>query len=109
MKKFIPITSSQRHTILINKSHLWKGKPFKKLSFYSYQTAGRNNTGHITIFHRGSGHKRKIRVIDFNKNFFGIPCKLLTMEFDPNRSSFISLIVYKNVLLHINYLYLNYH
>jgi len=99
MKKFSPVTSSQRHTVLVNKTHLWKCKPFKNLTFYKFDNAGRNNTGHITVFHRGSGHRKKLRVIDFYKTFFGIPFKSIGLEFDPNRSSFISLVVYKNGLV----------
>ena len=69
MKQLLPLTSSQRHTILINRKYLWKCDPFKQLTYYRKNTAGRNNTGRITVFHRGSGHKKKIRLLIFTEIF----------------------------------------
>jgi len=96
MKLYAPLTPSQRYLCLINRSHLWKGKPVKQLSFGLCKTGGRNLNGRITVFHRGGGSKRKYRFIDTRRKLNGIPALVISIEFDPNRTSFIALICYKN-------------
>ncbi len=69
-------------------------KPYKPLLAPLSKTGGRNNTGRITVRHHGGGHKRRYRIIDFKRNKLGVPAKLLTVEYDPNRSAYISLVSY---------------
>jgi len=69
-------------------------KPEKSLLVPLKRTGGRNNTGRITAWQRGGGHKRRYRIIDFKRNKFGIPARVKTIEYDPNRSAYIALLVY---------------
>jgi len=69
-------------------------KPEKSLLAPLTKKAGRNNNGRITVRHKGGGHKRRYRIIDFKRNKFGIPARVATIEYDPNRSSRIALLVY---------------
>lgn len=74
-----------------------KNVPVKKLTISLQQINGRNNQGRLTVFHRGGGHKRKYRLIDFvRKQFINVPAVLRRVEYDPNRSCFIGLICYRN-------------
>lgn len=75
---------------------IWKGSPIKSLTFSLREVAGRNSTGKITIFHRGSGVKKRYRFIDFSRQMFDIPAIVRRIEYDPNRSAFIALICYQN-------------
>ena len=65
LKTFKPYTKSTRGTILVDKSKLWKGKPYKPLTSVKYSSSGRNNMGRITARNIGGGHKQKYRIIDF--------------------------------------------
>jgi len=96
LKKLKPITPGQRGTVLVDKSALWSGKPMKRLVNKLTSTGGRNNQGRITSRRMGGGAKRKYRIIDFKRNKFGIEGKVVRNEYDPNRSSFISLIKYED-------------
>ena len=96
LKYLKPTTPSQRGTVLIDKSELWKGKPMKTLVKKLNSTGGRNNQGRITSRHKGGGAKHKYRIIDFKRNKFGIEGEVVRNEYDPNRSAFISLIKYKD-------------
>jgi large subunit ribosomal protein L2 len=96
LKNYKPITPGQRGTVLVNKSALWKGKPMKSLLTQISSTGGRNNQGRITSRHRGGRVKRKYRIIDFKRNKFGVEGTVIRNEYDPNRSSFISLIKYSD-------------
>ena len=96
LKSLKPTTPSQRGTVLIDKSDLWKGKPMKSLIVKQISTGGRNNQGRITSRRMGGGAKRKYRIIDFKRNKFGIEGEVMRNEYDPNRSAFISLIKYKD-------------
>ncbi len=84
-------------------SFLSKKKKEKNLTFYYQRSKGRNNQGRITCRHKGSGHKKLYRLIDFKRKKMDIGAKILSIEYDPNRSSFISLIKYadgqKNYIL----------
>ncbi|KAF3990195.1 hypothetical protein FT663_02206 [Candidozyma haemuli var. vulneris] len=71
--------------------HLFHGKPIRALTVAMKKTAGRNRTGHITVRGRGGGHKRRVRLVDFNRNIPGTQ-KVLRIEYDPNRSGHIALI-----------------
>lgn len=89
-----PTTPSNRHTALIDKSGLYKGRPLGRLTKGLRSTGGRcRRTGRITIRHRGGGNKRKYRMIDFRRTAWSdIPGRVCRIEYDPNRSSFIALI-----------------
>ena len=95
LKQFKPITSSQRGLVLVDKSELHKGKPFKNLTKGLTKTGGRNNFGHLTARRKGGGHKRKYRIIDFKRNQLDKPASVERIEYDPNRSAHIALIKYK--------------
>lgn len=75
-------------------SGLTKKKPEKSLTETIKKTGGRNNLGRITSFHRGGGHKRRYRVIDFRRNKWDIPARVAAIEYDPNRSAHIALLHY---------------
>lgn len=98
MIKYKSITNSMRHVCVINKESLSKQKSNFKLFISSHKsnTAGRNNSGHITVFTKSVRHKKLYRIIDFKRDIYDVPAIVYTNEYDPNRSSFISLIIYKN-------------
>ena len=94
LKSFNPVTPSLRGLTQVDKSHLWKGAPYKALTVGLRKTGGRNNLGRITIWHRGGGHKRLYRMIDFKRNIIDIEATVERIEYDPNRTCFIALIKY---------------
>ena len=67
LKTFKPTTPSQRQLVLVDRSHLWKGKPVKSLTEGLSKSGGRNNTGRVSVWHRGGGHKRTYRMVDFKR------------------------------------------
>src|SRR5690606_1735212 len=71
-------------------------KPYKPLTAPIKKSGGRNNTGKITSRHRGGGHKRRYRIIDFKRNKHGIPATVKTIEYDPNRNARIALVEYQD-------------
>jgi len=94
LKTFKPMTPGQRSLVLVDRSHLWKGRPIKALTEGLTQNGGRNNHGRITARRRGGGHKRLYRIIDFRRNKFDVAATVERIEYDPNRSAFIALIKY---------------
>jgi len=94
LKRFKPYTPSRRAMTVADFSGLTKTEPEKRLTFGARKSAGRNNNGRITSRRRGGGHKRLLRLIDFRRDKDGIPGKVSTIEYDPNRSANIALIVY---------------
>ena len=94
LKSFNPTTPSQRNLILVDKSDLYKGKPVKKLTEGLSKSGGRNNSGHVTAWHRGGGHKRRYRVVDFRRVKDGVAGRVAAIEYDPNRTCRIALIHY---------------
>ena len=95
VKKFRPITPTLRFKTVNSFEELTRGKPEKSLvSGAVYKSGGRNNQGRMTMRRRGGGHKRRYRVIDFRRNNIGVPGRVDSIEYDPNRSAFIALIVY---------------
>lgn len=97
LKTFSPVTPGMRQLVLVDRSSLWKGKPFKALVSGLTQTGGRNNTGRVTSWQRGGGHKRSYRKVDFKRrSFFGSPASVERMEYDPNRTAFIALVSYED-------------
>jgi large subunit ribosomal protein L2 len=96
LKTFNPITPSNRYKEWPNYSGLDKRKPEKSLLFTKKKTGGRNNTGVITCRHIGGGHKQKIRIVDFKRLKRDEPAKVISVEYDPNRSARIALLEYKD-------------
>lgn len=96
MKSYKPTTPSLRATKTVSRQGLWKGKPYKSLTKGLTKTGGRNNHGRITSWHRGGGHKRLYRLVDFKRSKDGIPAVVERIEYDPNRSARIALIKYED-------------
>lgn len=94
LKKFNPRTPSQRQLVQVDRSELWSGEPVKNLTEGVKKSGGRNNLGRVTTRHRGGGHKRRYRVIDFKRRKFDIEGTVERLEYDPNRTAFIALIKY---------------
>jgi large subunit ribosomal protein L2 len=94
LKTFRPVTPTLRHTVLIDRSELWKGGPVKALSVGKREQGGRNNLGRITQRWRGGGHKKRYRLVDFKRAKHDVPAEVVRLEYDPNRSGFIALIKY---------------
>jgi len=94
LKTFKPMTPGQRSLVLVDRSHLWKGRPVKALTEGLIGKGGRNNVGRITARRRGGGHKRLYRVVDFKRNKTDVPATIERIEYDPNRSAFIALLRY---------------
>jgi large subunit ribosomal protein L2 len=94
LKKYKAMTNGLRHMTSLDYSELTTDTPEKSLLVKLNKKSGRNNQGKITVRHQGGGNKRKYRIIDFKRNKDNIPGKVATVEYDPNRSSFISLINY---------------
>ena len=94
LKKYKAMTNGLRHMTSLDYSELTTDQPEKSLLRKLNKKSGRNNQGKITVRHQGGGSKRKYRVIDFKRNKDNIPGKVATLEYDPNRSAFISLINY---------------
>src|SRR3989344_124901 len=97
MKSYRPTTPSRRHMSTLSFSKvLSTGKPEKSLTRGFRRGSGRNNAGRITTRHKGGGHKRAYRDIDFKYDKFDIPAKILSVEYDPNRSGYIGLVSYRD-------------
>lgn len=97
MKIYKPTTPGRRNMTGIDyKKTVTSSKPHKPLVKPIKKKAGRNKQGRITVRHRGGGHKKKYRVIDFKRDKFDIPANVESIEYDPNRSAFIALVTYKD-------------
>jgi len=96
LKTFKPTTPSQRQLVLVDRSHLYKGKPVKALTEGLTKSGGRNNHGRVSMWHRGGGHKRTYRKVDFKRSKLGVPATVERLEYDPNRTAFIALIKYED-------------
>jgi large subunit ribosomal protein L2 len=94
VRKFKPNTPGTRFMSVSDFAEITKSTPEKSLTSSLSKSAGRNNKGRITTRHRGGGHKRRYRIIDFKRNKDGIPAKVFSIEYDPNRSSRIALLHY---------------
>jgi large subunit ribosomal protein L2 len=94
LKKYNPTTPSMRFTTVSTFDEITETTPERSLTKATKKRAGRNSAGRITVRHRGGGHKRKYRQIDFKRDKVGIPAKVATIEYDPNRSSNIALLHY---------------
>jgi len=94
IKSFKPTTPSRRQMTVSTFEEVTASRPEKSLLAPLVNRAGRNNQGKITVRHHGGGHKRKYRIIDFKRNKDGIPGRVATIEYDPNRTAYIALINY---------------
>ena len=95
-KTYKPTTPGRRGMSVLDYSPLSKVEPEKSLLAPLKKNAGRNSYGRITVRHRGGGNRRKYRIIDFKRNKADIPAKVLTLEYDPNRSAHIALVQYED-------------
>lgn len=94
IKKFKPTSPSRRFMTVESFEEITCTEPERSLLAPLSKQAGRNNQGRITVRHRGGGHKRRYRIIDFKRDKDGIPAKVATIEYDPNRSAHIALLHY---------------
>ena len=96
LKSFKPYTKSTRGTIIVDRSGLWKGKPYKPLTNNNKSSRGRNNHGRITSRNTGGGHKQKYRNIDFYRKKNDMTAEVERIEYDPNRSCHIMLVKFED-------------
>jgi large subunit ribosomal protein L2 len=94
IKKFKPITPGRRFMTVSDFSDITHSTPEKSLLKPLRRSGGRGNTGRINVRHRGGGHKRNYRVIDFKRNKIGVPARVASIEYDPNRSARIAMLHY---------------
>src|SRR6266496_5419091 len=94
LKKFRPVTPTLRHTQTPEFSEITRSRPVKSLTERLYKTGGRDNRGHISSRWIGGGHKRRYRQIDFRRDKDGVPARVASIEYDPNRSARIALLHY---------------
>ncbi len=94
LKSYKPRSEGQRFHVSLDRSGLSKDRPLRRLTEAKRKTAGRNNQGRITTRHHGGGAKRRLRIVDFRRDKIGIPARVATIEYDPNRSANIALLNY---------------
>jgi len=96
LKQYKPTSPSRRSLVTVDRSELYSGAPVKTLTRGKTKTGGRNNTGRITAWQRGGGHKQKYRIIDFKRSYDDVEANVERLEYDPNRTCNIALIKYKD-------------
>jgi large subunit ribosomal protein L2 len=94
LKKFRPLTPTQRHTAMPDFKEITRRKPHKALTERLYKSGGRDNYGHVSQRWITGGHKQRYRIIDFRRTKDGIPARVVSIEYDPNRSARIALLAY---------------
>ena len=94
IKKYKPTSPGRRGMTVNDKAAITTSEPYKPLVGFVHRSQGRNNAGRITSRFRGGGHKRLYRTIDFKRDKFGVPGKIATIEYDPNRTCYIALVHY---------------
>jgi large subunit ribosomal protein L2 len=94
IKKYKPTSAGRRGMSVSDFAEITTDKPEKSLLAPLHKKGGRNNQGKLTVRHQGGGHKRQYRVIDFKRNKDGIPGRVATIEYDPNRSANLALLAY---------------
>ncbi len=96
IKSLKPTSPARRYLTYVTTEEITRSRPEKSLLRPKGRTAGRNTYGRITVRHRGGGHKRQLRIIDFRREKWGIPAKVAAVEYDPNRSARIALLEYRD-------------
>ena len=96
LKKANPTSPGRRFVVEVVNQELHKGDPYAPLVSSKKKNGGRNNKGRITVRHQGGGHKQRYRKIDFKRNKDGVPAKVERIEYDPNRSANIALVLYRD-------------
>ena len=96
VRKLKPITPGQRFRVVNEFDTITTDKPEKSLLIPLKKTGGRNNQGKMTMRYIGGGHKKKYRIVDFKRNKFGVEAKVVSIEYDPNRTAFIALVQYSD-------------
>ena len=96
MKAYKPTSPGQRGRNTTSRKMLWPGRPLKALTVGLKKTGGRNNAGRVTVWHRGGGHKRLYRMIDFKRDLTGVMGTIRRLEYDPNRSTHIALVDFED-------------
>lgn len=91
-----PTSPGRRFVVKVKDPEIHQGKPFSNLLIKKNNNAGRNNNGRITVRHQGGGHKKQYRLIDFKRNKSGILARVERIEYDPNRTAYIALLLYKD-------------
>ena len=94
VKSYRPYTPARRTVQIADFSEITKTEPEKRLTTGMRKNGGRNNTGMVMVRHHGGGHRRRYRQIDFKREKFGVPAKVVAIEYDPNRNARIALLVY---------------
>jgi large subunit ribosomal protein L2 len=94
LQKMKPTSPGRRFVVRVSTPQLHKGEPYAPLLEKASKTGGRNNNGHITTRHRGGGHKQHYRLVDFKRDKDGVPGKVERLEYDPNRSAHIALVLF---------------
>ena len=94
LKTYNPTSAGQRHKVMVDRSHLWKGKPVKTLTEGLIKSGGRGNSGRITSRRKGGGHKQAYRLVDFQRGKADVAATVERLEYDPNRTAYIALIKY---------------
>lgn len=96
MKKYKPITSSLRHVLLVSHAFSHKIAALKSLTYYMVNSAGRTNAGRCSLFNRGGGRRMLYRIVDFKRCYYGLQAEVVRIEYDPSRTAFIALLLYRN-------------
>ena len=94
LQKTKPTSAGRRFAVKVRSPNLHKGKPVSALLDSKSKSGGRNNAGRITTRHRGGGHKQRYRIVDFKRDKTGVPGKVERLEYDPNRSAHLALVLY---------------
>lgn len=96
IKTYKPNRSARKNASIVDRRNLFRGRPLKALLGVKTRTSGRGSEGIITIRHRGGGKKRRVRLVDFGQEKMGIQATVERIEFDPNRSAYVALVVFKD-------------
>jgi large subunit ribosomal protein L2 len=96
LKTYNPTSPGRRQLITVDRSELWNGKPVKTLVEGKHSSGGRNNAGRTSVWHRGGGHKRAYRLVDFRRVKWDSVGTIERLEYDPNRTAFIALVKYED-------------
>src|SRR5680860_1012204 len=96
VRKYKPTSPGRRQMSVSGFDEITKSRPEKSLTVSLKKHSGRNNIGRLTVRHRGGGNRRNYRIIDFKRNKYSVPARVAAIEYDPNRSSRIALLFYKD-------------